>query len=73
MGFPSLENSYDVAVLISFDFPSNSKGDDLFDFIDYDYFHADQSWQIVWVCLTILSGWCLKGQYQIRTFFKHIV
>ena len=43
MGFPSLENSYDVAVLISFDFPSNSKGDDLFDFIDYDYFHADQS------------------------------
>ena len=41
MGFPSLGNSDRVVVLVSMDFPSNSKGDAPFHRIAYDYSLAD--------------------------------
>ena len=39
--FPQLENSDHVAATISMDFPSNSKQDDPYHRIDYDYCRAD--------------------------------
>ena len=41
MAFPALGNSDHVVVLVSIDFPSNSKGDILFHCIGYDYSSAD--------------------------------
>ena len=40
MAFPSLENSDNVVVSVSIDFPSHSKQDDLFHCIAHDYFRA---------------------------------
>ena len=41
MALPPVGNSDHVAVLVSMDFLSNSKGDAPFHHIAYDYFHAD--------------------------------
>ena len=41
MAFPPLENSYHVAVSVSIEFLSNSKGDGPFHWTSYDYSHAD--------------------------------
>ena len=40
-GFPSIGNFDPVVVLVSIDFPINSKQDALFHWIAYDYSHAD--------------------------------
>ena len=41
MAFTPLRNPDHVVVLVSIDFPSNSKGDILFHLIGYDYSSAD--------------------------------
>ena len=48
MTFAPLGNSHHVVVLISIDFPTNSKQDSLFHCIDYDHACADWHFLIIW-------------------------